>query len=171
MGIGEFLHIKSCVACRAGASTIDVLAVCAYSKVRRGPTNKVLASLRTCAAVLGHDSPAPLLPLLLQLKAAAEPDESAVAAASKRPYAFLLQPAEKLAARAVQLQKLYGIDREHLGRIARQFPGLVFASSSSTTKLKALLLQLQLLGDGSHVAGDKLAPEMEKMFRTCPQVC
>jgi hypothetical protein len=76
-----------------------------------------------------------------------------------------------LAARAVQLQKLYGLDRGQLGKIGRQFPGLVFASSSSTTKLKALLLQLQLLGDGSHVAGDKLAPGIEKMFRTCPQVC
>jgi hypothetical protein len=146
--------------------------------------SSVAASLRTCAAVMGHASPAPLLPLLLHLTspapaAAADADSdsdsassAAAAGAAKRPYAFLLQPAEKLAARAVALQKLYGLDRQQLAKLARGYPQLVFASSSNTAKLKALLLQLQLLGDGSRVAaGGELAPEVVKMFRNCPQVC
>lgn len=123
---------------------------------------------------MGYDNPAPLLPLLLQLTTPTETDESTAvstpAGLSKRPHSFLLQPAEQLAARAVQLQQLYGLSREQLAKMARQFPQTVFAKSSNTTKLKALLLQLQLLGDGSHTAGDRLAPEIEKLFRKCPQV-
>lgn len=159
----------------AGAPRADILAVCSYARVMRGPTVKVTASLRTCATVMGYKNPAPLLPLLLQLTTPTETDESTAEATptglSKRPHAYLLLPAEQLASRAVQLQQLYGLSREQLAKLARQFPQTVFAKSSSTTKLKALLLQLQLLGDGSCAAGDRLAPDIQKLFKKCPQVC
>lgn len=149
----------------------DLLEVCSHAKVMRGlSTTGVAASLRTCAAIMGHDSTAPLLPLLLQLSEQQHPPESGAAPTPRKPHACLLQPHEKLAARAVQLQALYGLSREQLAQLTRAFPRLVFAASHATLKLKALLLQLQLLGDGSHVAQDQLAPEIERIFRVCPQV-
>lgn len=144
--------------------------MCSHSKIMHSSsTSSIAASLRTAAAIMGYKSTAPLLPLLLQLSVQQQP-ESGPALTPKKPHACLLQPHEKLAARAVQLQNLYGLSREQLAKLARSFPRLVFAHSHATLKLKALLLQLQLLGDGSHVAHDQLAPEIERIFRACPQV-
>lgn len=154
----------------ADASPLDVLEVCSYRAViRAANTNSLVASLRTSAAIMGHDSPKPLLPLLLR-QPAAYTDRPGASGSGRRQYAFLFQPAHKLAARAVQLQKLYGLSRTNLEQLARHFPNLVLVNDSATQRLKVMLLQVQLLGDGRLGQDDQVAPEMEKMIRACPQV-
>jgi hypothetical protein len=140
---------------------------------------------------MGHASPAPLLPLLLrhvrheqqrqqQYEQQQEQDGSSsdvdadaysVRPARRHPYAYLLQPAEKLAARALHIQQLYGLTREQLAKLARWHPGTVLGNSQATTKLKALLLQLQLLGDSEGQATDgQLTPEVAAMLAKYPRV-
>jgi hypothetical protein len=135
---------------------------------------------------MGYPSPALLLPRLLrhmqlEQQQQEEQQQDATAAsivvehnvcpARRHPYAYLLQPAEKLAARALHIQQLYGLSREQLGRLARWHPGTVLGHSQATTKLKALLLQLQLLGDAEgHASDGQLTPEVAAMLARTPRV-
>jgi len=155
-----------------GAAPLEILEVCSFHAVIRAVNmSSVAASLRTSAAIMGYDNPGALLPLLLREPPSYQKQERPYAAGSgRRPYAFFFQPAERLAARAVNMQKLYNLDRKGLTRLARHFPKSVLATDSATRKLKAMLLQVQLLGDGRPSGEDQLAPEMAKMLQKCPQV-
>lgn len=121
---------------------------------------------------MGHSSPAPLLPLLLQPPSQYRRQgmRRYAVGTGRRPHAALLRPAKKLAERAVQLQSLYALEPVGVNKLSRQIPGLVFKLDPQTQRLKLTLLQGRLLGDERRGDGDHLAPEMLKMLRRCPKV-